>query len=308
LRNKEALEAYGAIKSDKDKTEIIFRLKVLAEYLNSLCNFINPKGYRAPFLFQWTFATETKNVKEYECYLKANIFTATTSLDRTIEKLESENLSKVKERILLDFICDLSSFISYFDKDQDFSWLLVNTNTHISNFYYDLANHTFWDGQSGEHQEEKLALSSSTAFIIRQSIEYKIKRILGIDKIIKNKRPYIRTMDLCFKAIDKNSEFYTLKDFSFSAIKNIYIWTHTFIHGGYRPEPWQTETALTYLKSLFYSGETSKSKSYSLYAGIEVKESELVKLRELTEKTIMADEVEIEIQWLSKPEVAIIRK
>lgn len=307
MKNREALEAYEAIKFKMDKTEIFFRLEVFSKYLNSLCATISPKGFKPPFLFQWTYTTETNGVKEYECYLKANLFIAAESLERTIKKLELEDLTAVKERILLDFVCDLSRFITYFDQDHDFSWLLGNTNTHISNFYYNLAYNSFWEGQSGEHQEEKLAQSSSAAFIIRQSIEYKIKRILGIDKILMNKKPYIRTTELCFKAIDKNFEFYNLKDFSFSAIKNIFSWTHAFIHGGYRPEPWQTETALTYLRSFFYSGETSKSKSCSLYAGVEVQESDLVKLKELTEETIKA-EGEFEIKWLSKPEVAIIKK
>lgn len=307
MKKREALEAYEAIKSKMGKTEIIFRLEALFDYLKSLCTVISPKGFKAPFLFQWAYATETKNVREYECYLKANIFMATTSLERVIKKLESENFTAIKERILLDFICDLSAFITYFDKDHDFTWLLVNTNTHISNFYYDLACHSFWEGQSGEHQEEKLAQSSSTSFIIRQSIEYKLKRVLGIDKILKNKKPYLQTIELCFNAIDKNLEFYTLRGFSFSQIKNIYSWTHTFIHGGYRPEPWQTENALTYLRSFFYSGETSKGESYSFYAGIEVQDSKLAELRELTEKTIMA-KGEFEIIWLSKPEVAIIKE
>lgn len=307
MKNREALEAYEAIKSKMDKTEIFFRLEALSKYLNSLCTTISPKGFKSPFLFQWTYTTEINGEKEYECYLKANLFTATKSLERAIKKLEPENLTAVKERILLDFICDLSKFIAYFDKDHDFSWLLINTNSHISNFYYDLAYHSFWEGQSGEHQEEKLAQSSSAAFIIRQSIEYKIKRVLGIDKILMNKKPYIRTTELCFKAIDKNLKFYTLKDFSFSTIKNIFSWTHVFIHGGYRPEPWQTETALTYLRSFFYSDETSKSKSHSYYGGIEVQEADLVKLKELTEETIKA-EGEFEIKWLFKPEVAIIKK
>ena len=186
--------------------------------------------------------------------------------------------------------------------------MIINTNTHITNFYFDLSRNAFYNGIPNDIKEEKLVLSTSTSFFIRQSIEYKIKRILGIDYILINDKPDKRSVEKYFKAIENNMSFYTTKNFNFEIIKKIHSWTHTYIHGGYRPEPWKTETALFYLNELFFSGKTSRKKSFSLYAGIELKESELESLKSNTESTIKSlDNSETSVKWAWPPEVAIIK-
>lgn len=305
MKNKEILKAFKAVDSKSETTQVLSNLENVMAYLESLCKQIDPKGFKPSFIYQWTFKTQIGNKKEYECYLKANIFSATNSIKRIIGKIDKDGISEFKSRLVKDFLCDLKPFISYYDKTQDYSWLSMNTNAHISNFYFDLATHAFWNGQPSEHPEEKLALSTSTPFIIRQAIEYKIKRILAIDYLLQNEKPYNRTPDLCFKVIDKCSNFLMLKNFTFETIKNIYTWTHIYIHGGYRPEPWKTECALDYLKHLYYSGETSKMGSYSLYAGIEVLQADISKLKEVTE-SVIKEEKKMTIKWLLGHEVAKI--
>lgn len=92
-------------------------------------------------------------------------------------------------------------------------------------------------------------------------------------------------------------------------MKQIYSWTNYYIHGGYRPEPWRTETANNYLNFFFYSGATSIKSSLSLYAGIEVLESDMDKLRKNTEKNIKKGvQGVVHIDWLFNPEVAIIKQ
>lgn len=305
MNNKEILAAFKAIKSKSETTLILERLENVLVYMQSLCKQLNPKGFRPSYIYQWTFKTEIRNKNDHECYLKANIFSATSSLRRTIETIDKGGNSELRSRLMTDFLCDLKPYISYFDKTQDYSWMLINPNIHISNIYFDLANQAFWHGQSSKYIEEKLALSTSTAFFIRQGIEYKIKRILAIDYVLWNDKPYNRTPELCFKVINKCSNLFNLKDFTFEIIKNIYFWTHAFIHGGYRPEPWKTECALDYLKYLYYSGETSKKKSYSKYAGIEVLEKDIVELRKVTE-SVISEEKNLTIKWISQHEVAVI--
>lgn len=306
MKNKEILYAYQAVNKKLDKEEIISSLQIVLEYLKSLRNEVVPKELKESFIYQWTFKTEISNKNDYDCYLKANICSSTDSFGRVIEQIKNSEISELKSRLLIDFICDLKPFISYCDKNQDYSWLLGNTNTHISNFYYDLAYNSFWNGLPSEHPEERLALSTSTPFTIRQAIEYKVKRILAIDYLTKNKKPFNRTPELCFKILDKCSEILTLNNFTFEIIKNIYSWTHTYIHGGYRAEPWKTESALDYLNKVYYSGETSINNSFSIYAGIEIRESDLPELKLTTER--VCKENDLEIKWLTQNEVAILKK
>jgi hypothetical protein len=163
----------------------------------------------------------------------------------------------------------------------------------------------------GKKLEEMITLSSSTPFIIRQSIEYKIKRILGIDYIEIDGKPDIKTAERCFRALENNKAFYRTSSFDFKIVKQIHSWTNYYIHGGYRPEPWRTETAINYLKNLFYAGKTSEkhSYSYSLYAGVEVLECDLPNLMENTEISIRNEiHGDIQINWLTDPELALIKK
>lgn len=305
--HKEAFSFYKSTKRKNNSTELIEKGKPFLEYLIELCDSISQKVVKENFIFQWIFNSQIKHEKDIESYCKANIFSAKNSLERIILKLETEKSNEVNKRMLTDFVCDLKPFITFFDKNQDYSWLIQNTNTHISNFYNTLSFNVFWSGKPGKHLEENLALASSTPFIIRQSIEYKIKRILGIDYILINDKPDIRTTERCFKAIENNEIYYKTKGIDFKILKLIYSWSNTYIHGGYRPNPWQTETAINYINKLFYVGETSKKNSFSIYASIEVSKEDLTAIKKLTEKSIKKDiNGKLKIKWLNKPELAII--
>jgi hypothetical protein len=303
----EAFNLFQCLKS-KNLPEIKLRSQLFSNYLDNLCLKYFPKIFKEKFIYQWTLKNVFElNEKEYETYCKTNLIAANQSLKRILIKLSEIQITDYQVRLLTDFVCDLKPFIKRFDSLQNYDWLILNTNTHISNFYFDLLSNTFLNGNIGEHPEEKLVLGTSTTFFIRQAIEYKIKRVLGIEYILLDGKPDIRSMDKFLKAIESNKIYYKVK-FDFDILKTIYSWTHTYIHGGYRPEPWKTETAINYLSLIYYNGETSNVNSYSLYAGIEVNSSELASLKINTEETLTneAGLKKLFISWLSKPEVAIV--
>lgn len=305
---KQALKLYNSLKSIGKDSEVVINLDEFKDYLSELCDNICPKGLKDKFIYQWVFKYEISSKKDYFSYCKANLFAARYSLIRLIKKLEGNEINEVARKMLIDFVCDLKPFISNLDPGQDYSWLTININSHITNFYFDLAINVFLGGFPGEHPEERLVLSSSTPFIIRQSIEYRIRRILGIDYWLVDGKPDIRSVSKCFKAIDNNKMFYKTRAIDFEEIERIHSWTNIYIHGGYRPEPWRTETAISCLTGLFYSGETPIEHSFSRYAGVEVLEGDLPAIREHTERSIKDQcKGEVEIRWLNKPEVAILK-
>lgn len=308
LINNDALKIFNLLKSNIKSNDLISGLQDFNRYLKELCSQICPKGLKDSFIYQWIFTHTVIKRRDFESYYKANLLAANKSLDRMIFKIRQDGINAVTNRMFIDFVCDLKPFIAYFDKNQNYSWLLGNTNGHISNFYSDLSITIFWNGMPSNNSEERLALASSTPFVIRQSIEYKIKRILGIDYILINGKLDIRTMERCFKAIEKNKTFYRTKDFDINTIKQIYSWTNYYVHGGYRPEPWRTETAINYLNNLFYAGQSSNKKYLSLYAGVEILEDDLTNVLKNTERSIKSGENRpVEIRWLNKPEVLIIK-
>lgn len=308
-QNSEAYIAYQSLKPTKiiDKVEVISSLEIFWTYLDNLCRSISKNTPKNGFIYQWIFNAEFKE-KDLDKYCKANIFAAKDSLKRIIKICQQQEISNVLRRVLIDFICDLKIFIEFFDKSQNYKWLLGNTNSHISNFYYDLAQNIFYNGKPGKHEEEYLTLSSSTPFIIRQSIEYKIKRILGIDYIEISGKPHKTLANVYFRALKNNKSFYKTRKFDFETIELIHSWTHFFIHGGYRARPWAIESALAYLNEFFYSGITSQKTSLSLYAGIEIFESDLSEIIQRTQNFLKKEiSQDANIIWLSRPELAYMK-
>lgn len=308
FNNTEALEAYKSLKGPGDivKDEVILKLESFCHYLEELCKQIS-KPPKQNFIYNWIFCNDVED-KDVHNYCKANIFAATESLKRIVNIAKEQEISPIFKRLLIDYVCDLKEFINYFDSSHNYKWLVGNTFTHISNFYYGLAKNVFYYGKPGDHEQEYLTLCSSTPFIIRQSIEYKIKRILGINYIEINDKPHKTPADIYFKALNNNADYYITKKTNFEILEKIHCWTHLYIHGGYRARPWITETALFFLDPLFYAGTTTDSKTKSLYAGVEIIESDLTKLLIQTEefvKKVIGEEVEI--IWLKKPEAAYLK-
>ena len=299
--NNEALILFNSLNKKDYSDSILNALENFTLYLQNLSNDICLKGLKDKFILEWTFKYVVNKNNDYKSYCKANIFSACSSLKRITQDINKDNFNDVTKRVLINFVCDLKPFIEYFDKKQDYSWLVVNTNTHITNFYFDLSQNIFKEGAPGEHPEEKFVLSTTTPFFIRQSIEYKVKRCLGIDFWLKNGSSDIRSTETCFEII-KKIDFFKTDNIDFDIVKHIYSWTNLYIHGGYRAEPWRTETAINYLSSLFNQAENS------LFAGIKVFKSDVPRIKEIAEKHIRFknDQNEIYIRWRNKPEVAII--
>lgn len=304
--NKEAFDAFTALNSNQTDN-IIEKLQEFEKYLIQLNEKINSGSLKQRFIYHWTFINEVDS-SHYKNYCRANIALASQSFSRVILKLQHDGINHVNRRFVINFICDLKQFIRYFDKSQDYDWLIINTNTHITNFYFDLAKNSLWNGSPGGHQEEQLVLASSTPFIIRQGIEYKVKRVLGVEYVLINDKPDIRVMDKCFQAIDLNKPYYKLKNFEWDIVKLIYNWTHVYVHGGYRPDPWKIESALHYLEDFFYSGRTTQSNSVSIHAAIEIHQKDLETVKKQTENIIVNESKgDVKINWLNNLDLAIVK-
>jgi hypothetical protein len=277
-----------------------------SDYLDLLSKNISKSTPKEEFVFQWTFKYKFDS-KDLEKYYKSNIYSASKSLKRIRNRINTEGINKVNQRILLDFICDLKPYITFFDKKIDYSWLIANTNTHLTTFYYNLANNVFWNGEPGTHEQEKLVLSSSTTFTLRQCVEYKVKGILGIDYILNGDKIEKPEFKVLVNALQNNMKYYSLRNIEFEQLKTLHSWLSYYIHKGIRPEPWKTETAISILKDFFYIGLNQSGTTYSHYSSIEVNRNELEQLMENTFKYLKEKiDTDIEISWISHPEVVLV--
>jgi len=309
ILNMQAYRAYQVVKyeNEESKRQIIDSLNCFQYYLSDLYSQVSKKSLSEKFIIDWIYKIQVAN-KDFDSFCKANIAAASSSLSRVIKHIEDIEVDEVLQRMLLDFICDLKLFVTHYDKSQDYSWLVINTNSHITNFYFDLADNIFWHGKPSDHKEEQLVLATSSPFIIRQSIEIKIKRVLGIQYVLKNGKLDKTPSKVFFNAFKNNLIYYRLRNFDIETIEKIHSWAHFYVHGGLRAEPWRTETALYYLNRLNYKGPTSDSRTMSIYASVEANEVDLVDLNAATEESIKNDlGNDVSIKWVAKPEIAVIK-
>jgi hypothetical protein len=108
-----------------------------------------------------------------------------------------------------------------------------------------------------------------SVFLIRQSIELKIKNALGINYILdKNgymtKIPGDKLMEFFFN--NKNIELPNIKK---SIVRKIHNWTQYFVHGGYVLNIWQIDIAHNLIKPLYTVGD--KNGTLSIFWGIKIK-------------------------------------
>jgi hypothetical protein len=99
----------------------------------------------------------------------------------------------------------------------------------------------------------ELSSFNASVFLIRQSIELKIKNALDINFIVDRngrmlKIPGDKLMGFFFK--NKNIELQNIKK---SIIRKIHSWTQYFVHGGYVLNIWQIDIAHSLIKPLFFS-------------------------------------------------------
>jgi len=128
--------------------------------------------------------------------------------------------------------------------------------------------------KSSEYLKVNLSAYSSfssfnaSVFLIRQSIELKIKNALGINFIYDNKGLMLRIPGDKFMDFFFNNKKIELQNIEKSIIRKIHNWTQYFIHGGYVLNIWQIDIAHTLLLPLFECGE--KNGNFSLYGGVKI--------------------------------------
>jgi hypothetical protein len=109
---------------------------------------------------------------------------------------------------------------------------------------------------------------NASVFLIRQSIELKIKNALGINFISDNKGEMLKIPGDKFMDFFFNNEKIELPNIKKSIIRKIHSWTQYFVHGGYVLNIWQIDIAHSLLLPLFECGE--KNGNLSLYGGVKI--------------------------------------
>lgn len=206
--------------------------------------------------------------EDYDEYCKINLSLATTILEKKIDELNKtglnyHNILKYKEYLKV-FISDLKSIIEYLHKD-DSDYNFVNNSYPALNSERDLleaAYNLLYPFKCLNIQHTYLDNISLANVIIRQVIEVRIKRFLGIWKINKKS---CDCRDFSYSAlidfIKQNNQYFD-HSLDFDNIKTIYKWSCNCIHNAIRPKIWVLENAFIELGEFFKPGSINDQNGF----------------------------------------------
>lgn len=116
------------------------------------------------------------------------------------------------------------------------------------------------------HKESQVA----AVFVLRQALELKFERILGVVLFDKNgARPKLRHgVHLDF--ILKNTNLFEFPEFDFTLLSDVYNWCSGVVHQGFQPLIWQVPYAHELCNGLFAWGDLDRHGGMSCDGGVRI--------------------------------------
>lgn len=146
------------------------------------------------------------------------------------------------------------------------------------------------------------ALRSTSIFLLRNSLENRIRRVIGIDSIEKKKdgSPVIRTaIPECLKILKKYSNEIQWP-VSICILEKIQKWSNTYVHRALTGYVWQNEWAIHYCAPLF-TPENFAGK-HSIYGSVQMKKETYFNMQNEFKKSIGEENT---VKFLKTPEVIL---
>lgn len=213
--------------------------------------------------------------------------------------------------IINNLIYDLRLFADYIGQQKDPTYFLFSggkSNIEDSRWHYIgtmqlLYNCTF----------DKKMIDDKFAFILsavslRQTIELKMKRILGVADYFDLKGQKIFTNQyFFFDFILKNKSHFDLTLLNIKIIQKVFEFCNNSVHKGIMPYYWQMFYATKFCDPLFFDPDYNKRKGWNIHSAIRItKYSELKMKLETQLKDIFPEpKYELHIDWI-RPEAQLI--
>lgn len=188
---------------------------------------------------------------------------------------------------LYDYIFDFKISVEPLEKKLDQNYIFFNggkssatRSADLYRFSRALAYGGTYDANllRGYHKESQVA----AAFVLRQALELKFERILGVVLFDKNgAKPRLRHgVHLGF--IQSNIDLFEFPEFDFTLLSDIYNWCSGVVHQGAQPLIWQIPYALELSSGLFDWGDLNRSGGMSCDGGVRILDVDAMRQRFLS--------------------------
>ena len=283
---------YCAYHSLKNNIEVEKYLSHIVDHLNGLSDLVKKENWIFDHILKKSWGE-----KEIQNLAIANVAAARITLNRLLHNFPKIDNEVLKE-FCIDLICDIAFWMKKVDPNQDFSWFIFNTNNAVSHSYQMAVRYSLY-GIDEEKFKTYDARFVNATLLLRHTIEQRIKGILGIDYIHGSNRPI--SLSIIIEVLSELSNIKPKAGIDLKRISKINDWANHYLHRGLRPHPWQLEWAENELSKMFFIGNTSDKRTYSIYAAFETET--LTKVREEFEFKLNKKLNDIRIKWRTDAEI-----
>lgn len=231
-----------------------------------------------PMIFRddLTFNTQT----ELNSYMKCQLKVAFKWFRYLINEIRKEQKRITSKRLLnygdyiVNFLHDISVFIEYFEnKSNEFFKFLNGGKSYGQHtvFIYKNAINSYWGSLSQGNKLDHKGNISASSYFLRQSLELKFRRILGVTQILDSKgnSPKIRH-EYFPEFIKKNISHFDLSGSSIPNLLKIYKWTNYTIHTSASSFIWEQWYAFEYCNNFIFPKSVDDGKRWSIHNSVKI--------------------------------------
>lgn len=272
--------------NDIQPSRLVHELEKILKYVKTILGMHVRKKYTdshmAPVCFD---KNEFFSPDEFDRYCKVQLSVGFRFFELTVSRLSEELSSCTDEEglalvrcysdCLMDYLFDFKGPIEFLQRKTDAAYIFFDGSksyssfsTHLYRFSQALA-HVGKDQAtivSNYHKERQIA----AAFVLRQSLELKFERMVGVVFYDKNLRSPRLRHGFHYSFALENPSLFSFPRFDFALLNSVYDWCSTVVHRAYQPFMWQLNYAHELCDGIFDWGEMAGGAGHTWVGGVRV--------------------------------------
>lgn len=294
---KEVLQLEDALKKYPDTYSIEYLLEKSKDTIDYLENiFIDSfgvKDYSDEHIAHQIFLTDIDEKDQYN-YCRCSLWAINKTINTVFKSTGKIETNEKYRELILSLLFETLIFLQRFfyivhDKEVDYGRFKVNVAEPVQ--FYLLAESIFEKNLKEKHISTDV-IRPTSIFLVRQAIESRIKRILGIKSIYTKQGsvPKIRN-EFYFSFLKKHSKQIEIP-IDITVLEKIYSWTNIYIHYSIVPPLWKMEWAIR-ICGIFFK-EYKDENSFHIYGGVKVSKELWKNMRQSLKSSIVEYNTELE--------------
>lgn len=262
--------------------EVISSLEGVIDHLEMLIAKHAPKKYSIEYICTNVFSkAKWFDVPAYAAYCRVNLQLGTKHLSFLLNEIkahpqQSQNYAiKNSFNFIHDTLHDLRVFANFLHQRVDSNYMFFDgaKNAYQESWqlfgfakalYYSTC--TSANPLRGHHNQSHAA----SAFVLRQALEVKFERIVGVVTFDKNGSEPRLKHGFHYEFAKSNPAFFDFKTLNFELVRTVYDWCSHVVHNAIQPLAWQMPYAFKICQGLYESGELGPDGGWSIHGGVRV--------------------------------------